>query len=67
MVAINRFGTDTQAELDLVRDLSLEAGAYGAVVANHWAKGGEGATGTFSFLALTRSTLPNTFLFIYFL
>lgn len=42
-----RFGTDTQAELDLVRDLSLEAGAYGAVVANHWAEGGAGATGPY--------------------
>ena len=45
IIIILRFGTDTQAELDLVRDLSLEAGAYGAVVANHWAEGGAGAVG----------------------
>mmetsp|Transcript_16907 Transcript_16907/g.15261 ORF Transcript_16907/g.15261 Transcript_16907/m.15261 type:complete len:638 (+) Transcript_16907:120-2033(+) len=44
VVAINKFATDTQAELDLVAQLSLEAGAYAAVVANHWAKGGAGAT-----------------------
>jgi formyltetrahydrofolate synthetase len=44
VVAINRFSTDTEAELELVRTLSLEAGAYAAVVANHWAKGGAGAT-----------------------
>lgn len=43
VVAINRFATDTQAELDAVRDLALEAGAYAAVVANHWAEGGKGA------------------------
>lgn len=44
VVAINRFSTDTPAELDLVRDLCLEAGAFAAVVANHWAEGGAGAT-----------------------
>ena len=44
VVAVNRFATDTPAELELVRQLSLEAGAYAAVVANHWAEGGAGAT-----------------------
>jgi len=43
VVAINKFSSDTDAELDLVRTLSLEAGAAAAVIANHWAKGGEGA------------------------
>lgn len=43
VVAINRFATDTDAELELVRTLSLAAGATAAVVANHWAEGGAGA------------------------
>ena len=43
-VVFLRFSTDTDAELELVRQLSLEAGAFAAVVANHWAKGGAGAT-----------------------
>lgn len=43
VVAINRFATDTDAELELVRSLSLAAGATAAVVANHWAEGGAGA------------------------
>ena len=43
VVAINRFATDTDAELELVRQMSIEAGAYDAVVANHWAEGGAGA------------------------
>lgn len=43
VVAINRFATDTEAELAAVRDLAIEAGAFDAVVANHWAEGGAGA------------------------
>lgn len=43
VVAINQFHTDTQAELDAVRELSLKAGADAAVVSNHWALGGLGA------------------------
>lgn len=39
-----RFASDTEAELELVRNLSLAAGATAAVVANHWAEGGAGAT-----------------------
>lgn len=38
-----RFSSDTEAELELVRVLSLAAGAKAAVVANHWAEGGAGA------------------------
>ncbi len=30
-------------ELNLVRDLALAGGAFAAVVADHWARGGEGA------------------------
>jgi len=37
------FSTDTDAELEMVRTLSLAAGATAAVVANHWAEGGAGA------------------------
>merc|ERR1711871_519930 len=43
VVAINRFATDTEAELSVVREMSLQAGAFAAVVANHWAKVGAGA------------------------
>ena len=35
--------SDTDAELQLVREQSLAAGADAAVVSNHWAKGGAGA------------------------
>lgn len=40
VVAINAFVTDTSAEHELVLKLSKEAGAFDAVVCEHWAKGG---------------------------
>ncbi|MBI2781939.1 MAG: formate--tetrahydrofolate ligase [Chloroflexi bacterium] len=43
VVAINSFPTDTPAEVEAVRQVAIAAGAREAVVANHWAKGGEGA------------------------
>jgi formyltetrahydrofolate synthetase len=43
VVAINRFDTDTPAEHAVIRELALEAGAFDAVVADHFAKGGAGA------------------------
>ncbi len=43
IVAINRFPTDSQHEHDLIREISLAAGAMAAVTTNHHAQGGEGA------------------------
>ncbi|MGH7163622.1 MAG: formate--tetrahydrofolate ligase, partial [Planctomycetota bacterium] len=43
VVAINRFTTDTESEVRLVRKIAIEAGAEAAVSTDHWAKGGEGA------------------------
>ena len=43
VVAVNRFATDTDAEIALVREAALAAGAHSAVEANHWAEGGAGA------------------------
>ncbi|MEW6180531.1 MAG: formate--tetrahydrofolate ligase [Chloroflexota bacterium] len=44
VVAINRFATDTEAELNLIRKVAVEeGGAEDAVICNHWALGGEGA------------------------
>ena len=37
------FRTDSSAELQLVCDEAVAAGADAAVVSNHWAKGGSGA------------------------
>lgn len=43
VVAINRFETDTEAEIAVVREEALAAGAVDAIPANHWAEGGKGA------------------------
>ncbi|KAF2249878.1 FTHFS-domain-containing protein [Trematosphaeria pertusa] len=43
VVAINRFSTDTQAEIDVIKEEALAAGAEDAIPANHWAEGGKGA------------------------
>ncbi|MCM8828695.1 MAG: formate--tetrahydrofolate ligase [Candidatus Omnitrophica bacterium] len=42
VVAINRFTTDTENEIELVRDLALKAGASAAEISNVWAEGGNG-------------------------
>lgn len=44
VVAINRFTSDTDKEVELVRKLAKEAGAEDAVPHEGWAKGGDGAT-----------------------
>ena len=44
VVAINAFPTDTPAEVEAIRQVSLEAGASDAVLATHFADGGNGAT-----------------------
>ena len=43
VVAINRFETDTEAEIAVLREEALSAGADDAIPANHWAEGGKGA------------------------
>ncbi|MCJ1436984.1 tetrahydrofolate synthase [Xylographa pallens] len=43
VVAINKMETDTEAEIAVIREESLAAGADDAIPANHWAEGGKGA------------------------
>jgi formate--tetrahydrofolate ligase len=45
VVAINSFPTDTPAEVEAIREVSLAAGARDAVVATHFGDGGAGAAG----------------------
>ncbi|KAB5539376.1 C-1-tetrahydrofolate synthase [Coniochaeta sp. 2T2.1] len=43
VVAINKFSTDTDAEIACIRDEAIAAGAEDAILSNHWAEGGAGA------------------------
>jgi formate--tetrahydrofolate ligase len=43
VVAVNQFKHDTMAEIEAVKKAAMDAGAYDAVLSNHWAKGGAGA------------------------
>ena len=43
VVAINKFETDTEAEIAVIKEEALAAGAADAIPANHWAEGGKGA------------------------
>jgi formate--tetrahydrofolate ligase len=64
VVAVNRRPGDTDEEVELVRKLALEAGAFGAEVNEGFARGGEGAA------ALARAVVDaceqeNSFRFMY--
>ncbi|PHT93730.1 C-1-tetrahydrofolate synthase, cytoplasmic [Capsicum annuum] len=43
VVAVNAFATDTEAELNAVKNAALAAGAFDAVICTHHAHGGKGA------------------------
>lgn len=43
LIAINKFASDTEREVELIKEAALEAGAEGAYPCEHWAKGGDGA------------------------
>ena len=42
VVAVNTFPTDSQHEIDAIIEESIAAGAVDAVLADHWANGGQG-------------------------
>ncbi|KAL8243839.1 hypothetical protein R6Q59_010097 [Mikania micrantha] len=43
VIAINRFETDTEAELKVIEEEAIAAGAEAAIPAYHWSEGGAGA------------------------
>ncbi|KAF5270869.1 hypothetical protein FQA39_LY08314 [Lamprigera yunnana] len=43
VIAINKHMTDTDAEINMVKEASIANGAFDAVLCNHWAEGGHGA------------------------
>jgi formyltetrahydrofolate synthetase len=64
VVAVNRFTSDADAEIEMVRQSALAAGAEDAVMSDHWAEGGAGA------IALAEAVIaacakPGNFRFLY--
>jgi formyltetrahydrofolate synthetase len=64
VVAVNRMASDTEAEIELVRRLSIEAGAEDAAVADNWAEGGAGAV-ELGEAVIAACSKPSTFRFLY--
>ncbi|XP_075222601.1 pug C-1-tetrahydrofolate synthase, cytoplasmic isoform X2 [Lycorma delicatula] len=64
VVAINKFQTDTENELQLIKEACLQNGADGAVVCNHWSKGGAGAV-ELADAVIAACNKPNSFRFLY--
>ena len=64
VVAINARTTDTEREWAVIREASLRAGAFDAVVTYHWADGGEGAA-DLAAAVVKASEEPSNFNYLY--
>ncbi len=64
VVAVNRFATDTEAEIETVRKSAVGAGAEDAVMADHWAEGGAGAV-ALAEAVMAACQKPTDFKFLY--
>ena len=64
VVAINRFPTDSEHELALVRKSAMEGGAFAAVTTDQHARGGEGAR-DLAAAVVEASNHPNEFRLLY--
>jgi formyltetrahydrofolate synthetase len=64
VVAVNSFASDTQAEVELVREAALAAGAEDSVVATHWMHGGAGAV-KLAEAVIKAAEKPSNFKFLY--
>ena len=66
VVAINKFETDTDAEIDVIREEALKAGAEDAIPASHFAEGGKGAVDLAKgVIAASEKSKPEEFKLLY--
>jgi len=65
VVCVNKFATDTDAEIECLRKAALEAGAFDAVMSNHWALGGKGALDLAKSVVKACETTRASFNFLY--
>jgi len=64
VVAINVFSTDTEREIETVKKIALDNGAFRACVSEVWAKGGEGGK-ELAEAVVEACNVPNNFDFLY--
>lgn len=64
IVAINRFPTDTTAEIEIVKRAAHRAGVFAAVESDHFVHGGEGAA-ALAEAAIAACDEPSDFRFLY--
>ncbi|KAG5519084.1 hypothetical protein PMAC_002170 [Pneumocystis sp. 'macacae'] len=65
VVAINRFNMDTDAEINIVRQEAIKAGAIDAVTSNNWALGGIGSIELANSVQYACEKVPKDFKFLY--
>jgi len=64
VVAVNSFAADTEAEVELVRQAAVDAGAEDAVISRHWMEGGAGAV-ALGEAVVAACEKPSNFEFLY--
>jgi len=64
LVGVNKFSTDTPAELSLIKELAVAGGADAAIISNHWAEGGAGAR-ELAAAVIACCEAPSNFKFLY--
>jgi methylenetetrahydrofolate dehydrogenase (NADP+)/methenyltetrahydrofolate cyclohydrolase/formyltetrahydrofolate synthetase len=64
VVAVNSFKDDTDAEVELIRQAAVEAGAEDAIVCRHWMEGGKGAI-QLGEAVIKAAEKPTNFKFLY--
>jgi len=64
VVAVNRFSNDTDAEVALVREAAIAAGAETAAMSDHWTHGGDGAV-ELAEAVVAACEKPSNFEFLY--
>jgi methylenetetrahydrofolate dehydrogenase (NADP+)/methenyltetrahydrofolate cyclohydrolase/formyltetrahydrofolate synthetase len=64
VVAVNRFKDDTDAEVNLVKQAALEAGAETTAMSDHWTHGGDGAL-ELAEAVVAACEMPSNFEFLY--
>jgi methylenetetrahydrofolate dehydrogenase (NADP+)/methenyltetrahydrofolate cyclohydrolase/formyltetrahydrofolate synthetase len=64
VVAVNSFTTDTDAEMEMVREYAVSQGAEDSVVTKHWAEGGDGAA-KLAEAVVAACEKPSNFQFLY--